>query len=59
LVFVIAAPRKQPIAVGHSIDAAQHRDPAAQVGQTIEPALKRIRARLRPVVFDFDTHLRL
>ena len=55
---VAAEPLVTRISVCHSIDSPLHCHPTAEIGQTIEPALKRIRARLRKVVFDFGTHLR-
>jgi len=44
--------------VRQSIDAAQYRDPATEISETIEPALKWVSARPRQVVLDVGTHIR-
>jgi hypothetical protein len=55
---VAAEPLVARISVCHSIHSSQYCHPASQIAQTVEPALKRIRSRLRQVVFDCDAHLR-
>jgi len=46
------------IAVRQSINASQYCHSTAEIGQTIEPLLKRVAARRRQVVFYVESHFR-
>jgi hypothetical protein len=46
------------IAVCQSINTSQYSHSAAEIGQVIEPLLKRVVARRRQVVFYVESHFR-
>ena len=55
---VTAEPMVAGIAVCQSINTSQYRHPTAEIGQAIEPLLKRVVARRRQVVFYVESHFR-